>query len=101
MLQIIFSATLCRVLDLLVARYVKELGHVNACMLLFATGTHTQQHQPSVDEQTATTKGVTDSAIQDACITHMISGRTWRRWNTDFLSAGSRFIILQSRRMLS
>jgi hypothetical protein len=101
MLQILLSVTLCRVLDLLVARYMKELDHVNAYVMLFATGTRTHQHQPSVDEQTATTKSVQDAAIKDACITHMISGRTWRRWNTDFLSAGSRFIILQSRRLLS
>ena len=101
MLQILLSVTLCRVLDLLVARYMKELDHINAYVMLFATGTHTHQHQPSVEEQTATTKSVADSAIEDACITHMISGRTWRRWNTDFLSAGSRFIILQSRRVLS
>ena len=80
---------------------MKELDHINAYVVLFATGKRTHQHQPSVDEQTATTKSVQDAAIKDACITHMISGRTWRRWNTDFLSAGGRFIILQSRRVLS
>jgi hypothetical protein len=64
MLHILLSATLCRVLDSLVARYLKERDHVNAYVVQFATDTHTHQHQPSVDEQTATTKSVTDSAIR-------------------------------------
>ena len=45
MLQILLSVTLCRVLDSLVARYLKERDHVNAYVVQFATGTHTHQLQ--------------------------------------------------------
>ena len=43
MLQILLSVTLCRVLDSLVARYLKERDHVNAYVVQFATDTHTTE----------------------------------------------------------